>query len=183
MNGVEVTVFPNTIPPNSTLKVKVQPAFASSNVFVVPKGFNSASPAYLISCNQNVTITVTMEHHARACTSKRLTFLQANSTPNDGQAYKYEEVLESEGRSEFISGENKGRLANGHVSGKFLKVGSSIDPNKPALECNLYTVRVYRSLPETVGDRLTIICISLSGQLYEKVCKMSSFKSQRYIPY
>ena len=34
---------------------------------------------------------------------------------------------------------------------------------------NLYTVRVYRSPPQTIGDKLAIICVSLYGKLYAKV--------------
>ena len=37
------------------------------------------------------------------------------------------------------------------------------------LDRNVYTVRVYRSPPQTIGDRLAIICVSLSGKLYEQV--------------
>ena len=45
--------------------------------------------------------------------------------------------------------------------------GASPDPN-------LYTVRVYRSPPETNGDRLVIICISLHCRLYVKVCSIQA---------
>lgn len=34
---------------------------------------------------------------------------------------------------------------------------------------NRYTVRVYRSSPQTSGDRVTIVGISLYGRLYSKV--------------
>ncbi len=38
-----------------------------------------------------------------------------------------------------------------------------------ATNSNLYTVRVYRSPPQTVEDRIAIIVVSLSGSLYTKV--------------
>ena len=43
-------------------------------------------------------------------------------------------------------------------------------PDSPPPDRNLYTVRVYRSPPQTAGDRLVIICVSLYGRLYAKVC-------------
>ena len=128
-NGVEVTVPAKAIPPGSTVRVKVQPGFAPSDVFVMPEGIQSASPSYLISndgsAGLNGEVTVTMEHHVRVSTreeSNDLLFLQADPTSSEGCVYKYREV--SEGRSEFTPGENKGRLTTRRWSMKFLKIGS-----------------------------------------------------------
>ena len=91
-NGVEVTVPPQAIPPECTLEVKVQPGFASSDVFVMPEGVHSASPSYLISNNSsaglNGEVTVTMEHHVRVSSleeADNLLFLQADPTPGELQ--------------------------------------------------------------------------------------------------
>ena len=75
-NGVEVTVPPHVVPPGSTLGVKVQPGFASSDVFVMPEGIQSASPSYLISqrkdsADLNGEITVVMEHHVKSVHKRR----------------------------------------------------------------------------------------------------------------
>ena len=93
-NGVEVTIPPCTIPPRSTVGVKVHPAFAPSNIFVMPEGIRSASPSYLISSEGsagiNGEVTVTMEHHVRVPTREEaddLLFLQADSTPNEEHVY------------------------------------------------------------------------------------------------
>ena len=127
-NGVEVTVLPQAVSPESTLRVKVQPGFAPSDVFVMPEGIQSASPSYLISIDSsaglNGEVTVTMEHHVRVSTREEadnLLFLQANPTPSEGRVYKYKKVLE--GRSEFTRGENKGKLTTRQLSKRFLKVG------------------------------------------------------------
>ena len=113
------------------MRVKVQPGFAPSDVFVMPEGIQSASPSYLISSEGsdglNGEATVTMEHHVRASTKEEandLFFLQADPTPSEERVYKYREV--SEGRSEFTPGENKGRLTTRHFSSRFLKIGSKV---------------------------------------------------------
>ena len=203
-NGVELTVPPQAVPLGSTVRVKVQPGFAPSDVFVMPEGIQSASPSYLISSDSsdglNEEATVTMEHHVRVSTREEaddLLFLQADPTPREGH-YKYQKV--SEGRSEFTPGEKHGRLATRWLSEGFLKVGrsqgcgaqgecllllvllyryllftesyASTDHQQSKIltpDRNLYTVRVYRSPPQTTGDKSAIICISLYGKLYAKV--------------
>ena len=112
------------------MQVKVQPSFASNDVFVMPEGVRPASPSYLISCNSQTDrkVAVTIEHYVRVTTREEadeLVLLQANPTPSEGDVYKYQEV--SEGESEFIPGERKGRLTctTGQLlKEKFLKIGS-----------------------------------------------------------
>ena len=130
-NGIEVTVSPQAIPPGSTVGIKVQPGFAPSDVFLMPEGIQSASPSYLISSDdlagQNGEVTINMEHHVRVSTKEEaddLLFLQADPTPSEGHVYKYREV--SEGRPEFIPGENKGKLTTKQLATKFLKIGSKV---------------------------------------------------------
>ena len=116
-NGVEVTLPSNTVRPGSTVRVKVQPSFAPSDVFVMPEGIQSASPSYLISCDGLAgEVTVTIEYHVRVPT-RDLVFLQAD--PASSNVYKYREV----GRSVFMPNERKGRLTTGQWSAKFLKIG------------------------------------------------------------
>ena len=112
------------------MRVKLQPGFAPSDVFVMPEGIQSASPSYLISSDSsadlNGEVTVTMEHHVRVSTREEaddLCFLQADPTPSEG-CYKHQEV--SERRSEFTPGENKGRLTTRCLSERFLKIGSKV---------------------------------------------------------
>ena len=38
---------------------------------------------------------------------------------------------------------------------------------------NLYTLRVYRSPPETTGDRLCVVVISLFQQVFFEVCTLN----------
>ena len=97
----------------------------------MPKGIQSASPSYLISSDGSTGLnreaTVTMEHHVRVSTRQEadgLCFLQADPTPSEERVYKYQEV--SEGRSEFTTGENKGRLTTRCLSERFLKIGSKV---------------------------------------------------------
>ena len=130
-NGVEVTVPAKAVPTGSTFRVKVQPGFAPSDVFVMPEGIQSASPSYLISSDSsdglNREATVTMEYHVRVSTREEaddLIFLQADPTPSEGRVYKYREV--SDGRSEFTPGENRGRLTTRHFSSRFLIIGSKV---------------------------------------------------------
>ena len=133
-NGVEVTVPPHTVPPGSTVEVKVQPGFAPSDVFVMPEGIQSASPSYLISsegsAGLNGEVTVTMEHHVGVSTreeASNLVFLQADSVPRQsasGCVYEYREV--SDGRSEFTPGETRGRLILRSLRKKLFKVGLKI---------------------------------------------------------
>ena len=111
------------------MRVKVQPGFAPSDVFVMPEGIQSASPSYLISSDSSTDLngeaTVTMEHHVSVSTREEaddLLFLQADPTPSEERVYKYQKV--SEGRSEFTPGENKGRLTTRCPSERFLKIGS-----------------------------------------------------------
>ena len=133
-NGVEVTVPPHTVPPGSTVRVKVQPSFAPKDVFVMPEGIWSASPSYLISrdssADVNGEITVTMEHHVTVPTKEEadsLLFLHAHSSPKrSGSQYLYEYQEVSEGRSEFTPGGNKGRLTTRQqLSNEFIKIGLS----------------------------------------------------------
>ena len=127
-NGVEISVPPEAIPPESTVKVKVQPAFASNDVFVMPEDIQSASPSYLISSSsRNGEVTVTMEHHVEVTTREEaddLVFLEADPIPGEGDVYKYQEV--TEGKSEFTPEVRKGKLITRHLSEKFLKIGSRI---------------------------------------------------------
>ena len=131
-NGVEITVPPHSIPVGSAIKIKVQPSFAPSDVFVMPEGVQSASPAYFISCegstNLDCGVTVTMEHHVRVSTSEEaanLVFLQADPLPKQSDSgssvYEYHEV--SDGVSEFTSGKSNGKLTVKSLLRKFFKVG------------------------------------------------------------
>ena len=148
-NGVEVTVPPLTVPPGSTVRVKVQPGFASKDVFLMPEGILSASPSYLISsegsAGLNREITVTMEHHVRVSTREEaddLLFLCAHSSPKrSGSQYLYEYQEVSEGRSEFTPGENKGRLTTSRqLSNEFIKIGISqrIKDQSAQSECTIF---------------------------------------------
>ena len=152
-NGVEVTVPPHIVPPGSTVRVKVQPSFAPSDVFVMPEGIQSASPSYFISSDSsadlNGEITVTMEHHVRVSTREEaddLLFLCAHSSPKRSGSqylYKYQEV--SEGRSEFTPGENKGRLTTTRqLSNEFLKIGISqkIKDRLSQGECTIFSTLI-----------------------------------------
>ena len=127
-NGVEVTVPPDTIPPGSTVGFKVQPGFASSDVFKMPKSVESASPSYLITSTSDHhlkgEVIVTMEHHVKVSTREEaddLVFLQADPFPGQSGVYKYKKV--SEGRSEFTPGEKKGKLSVKYFNEKLIKVG------------------------------------------------------------
>ena len=42
-------------------------------------------------------------------------------------------------------------------------------PKTPPSVPNLYTVRAYKSSPQTSGDRITILAVSLYGRGYSKV--------------
>ena len=130
-NGVQVTVPSHAVPPGSTVGVKVQPAFAPSDVIVMPKGIQSASPSYLISSDGSDglkgEVTVAMEHHVKVSTREEandLIFLQADAHPKQLGVYEYQEV--SEGRSEFTPGENSGRVHLNFLRKKFIKVGKKI---------------------------------------------------------
>ena len=140
-NGVEVTIQPDAITSGSKLEMTVQPSFAPSDVFLMPEGVQSASPTYLISrkgsANLTKEVTVTVEHHTKVSTREEaqdLLFLQANSSPKrsgSGHVYEYQEIAAGNGRSEFIAGENKGRLTARlrRLSKKFLKVGLRAQTN------------------------------------------------------
>ena len=60
-------------------------------------------------------------------------------------------------------------------SGVMSSGASNDDPPEPATpkipppDPNLYTVRAYSSSPQTSGDRITILTVSLCGQVYAKV--------------
>ena len=130
---MEVTIPPHTVPHGSTVGIKIQPGFASSDVFVMPEGVQPASPSYLMtdesSTNLNGEVTVTMEHHVKVTTKEEasdLLFLRADMSPKvsgSNHIYEYQKVLD--GRAEFIPGKNKGTLTTRHkqISKKFLKVG------------------------------------------------------------
>ena len=130
-NGVEVTVPSHAVPLGSTVGVKVQAGFASSDVTVMPEGFQSASPSYLISSDGSDDlqgeITVTMEHHVKVSIREEadnLVFLQADSHPTQSGIYQYQEL--SDGRSEFTPGGNKGRVRLKSLRKRFIKVGLKI---------------------------------------------------------
>ena len=42
-------------------------------------------------------------------------------------------------------------------------------PTTPPPDPNLYTVRAYKSTPQTSGDRITVLAVSLYGWGYSKV--------------
>ncbi|XP_064384761.1 uncharacterized protein LOC135333677 isoform X2 [Halichondria panicea] len=167
-NGVQVTVPANAVPIGTFVGIKVQPSFASKDVFVMPEGIQSASPSYLI-CGEglNGEVTLSMEHHVRVSTQQEaddLLFLQADSSPKRSVSksiYVYQEVPVSE----FTPGGNTGRLKLGTRLKNFFKIGRRKRGNT---DSNLYTVRVYRSPSHTTGDRLAIIVASLFGSLYAK---------------
>ena len=129
-NGVEITVPPHAVPPGTTVSVKVQPSFASKDVFVMPQGTHSASPSYLITGSGSEfdgDVTLTMDHHVNVSTdddAKDLLFLQAETTPQTSDSagvYEYKEVPEA--RAEFLPGENSGKLTIRRFSFKFFKIG------------------------------------------------------------
>ncbi|XP_064389780.1 uncharacterized protein LOC135337741 isoform X5 [Halichondria panicea] len=172
-NGVQVTVPANAVPAGTSVGIKVQPSLASNDVFVIPEGIQSASPSYLISGEGlNREVTLSMEHHVRVSTQQEaddLLFLQADSSPKRSGSksiYQYQEV--QRGRSEFTPGGDTGRLRLSTRLKNFFKIGRRKRGNT---DCNLYTVRVYRSSPHTTGDRLAIIVASLCGSLYAKFLK------------
>ncbi|XP_064389765.1 uncharacterized protein LOC135337740 isoform X3 [Halichondria panicea] len=172
-NGVQVTVPANAVPAGTSVGIKVQPSLASNDVFVIPEGIQSASPSYLISGEGlNGEVTLSMEHHVRVSTQQEaddLLFLQADSSPKRSgshSVYEYQEI--PEGRSEFTPGGNTGRLTLGTRLKNFFKIGRK---NRGNTDSNLYTVRVYRSPPQTTEDRIAIIVASLCGSLYAKFLK------------
>ncbi|XP_064385255.1 uncharacterized protein LOC135334125 isoform X2 [Halichondria panicea] len=169
-NGVHVTVPANAVPAGTSVGIKVQPSLASKEVFVMPEGIQSASPSYLISGEGlNGEVTLSMEHHVRVSTQQEaddLLFLQADSSPKRSgshSVYEYQKI--PEGRSEFSPGGNTGRLTLGTRLKNFFKIGRK---NRGNTDSNLYTVRVYRSPPQTTEDRIAIIVVSLCGSLYAK---------------
>ena len=129
-NGVKVTVPANAVPAGIAVGIMVQPSLAPKDVFVMPEGIQSASPSYLISgddLNKDTGVTLSMEHHVLVSTQEEaddLLFLQADSSPKRSgskSVYEYREV--PQGRSEFIPGENKGRLMLITQLKKFFKIG------------------------------------------------------------
>ena len=224
-NGVEITVPPRAVPPGTTISVKVQPSFASKDVFVMPQGIHSASPSYLITGSSKLDgdVTLTLEHHVKVSTdddANDLLFLQADTTPqtsDSASVYEYKEVPDA--RAEFLPEENTGKLTTRTLSDKFVKVGRRIKkwfnselqdkltakwfitmhdlmilfyqlyiysgvkssaarkddppepvtPKTPPPDPDLYTMRAYSSSPQTSGDRITILTISLYGRAYAKV--------------
>ncbi len=127
-NGLEVTVPANAVPAGTSVRIKVHPSLAPSDVFVIPEGIQSASPSYFISAEDlHQEVTLSMEHHVRVSTQEEagdLVFLQADSSPQRSGSkivYKYQEVLD--GRSEFTPGGNKGRLTRRLSKKQFVKVG------------------------------------------------------------
>ncbi len=132
-NGVQVTVPANAVPAGTSVSIKVQPSFASNDVFVMPEGIQSASPSYLISGEGlNVEVTLNMEHHVRVSTQQEaddLLFLQADSSPKRSgtkRVYEYREVQEGGSKAEFTPGGNSGKLTRRLSKKKFFKVGARI---------------------------------------------------------
>ena len=130
-NGVEVTVPPETVLSGSTMGVKVQPSFASSDVFVMPVGIQSASPSYLISSDYSnglkQEVTLTMEHHVKVSTREEandLVFLQADSISRQSSVYEYHDMFD--GRSEFTPGSRKGSVRLKSLRKRFIKIGLKI---------------------------------------------------------
>ena len=130
-NGVQVTIPSHAVQPGCTVGVKVQPGFAPSDVIMMPEGIQSASPFYLIysdgSDDLKGEVTVTIEHHVKVSVTREacdLVFLQADAHPGKSGLYEYQEV--SEGRSEFISGGNSGKVRLNSLRKVFIKVGKKI---------------------------------------------------------
>ena len=165
-NGVEVTVPPHAVPQGSIVKVKVQPGFAPSDVFIMPEGIQSASPSYLISsdCSDglNGEVTLTMEHHVKVSTEEELLFLAADSHPKQSSSrsesvYEYQEV--SEAKTEFPPGENKGKLFLISLGEMFFKVGKTIAKKLIGGSCSVLTLLMNQTLIEFVScDRFQAFC-------------------------
>ena len=144
-NGVQVSVFPNTVPPGSIVGVEVQPCFGSSDVIVMPEDIQSASPSYLISSDSSDgligEVTVTMEHHVKVSTRKEassLVFLQADSHPSQSGVYQYRVV--SDEKSEFTPGGNKGRVRLKSLRKKFIKVGHKTKKRQKGMYTAIYVI-------------------------------------------
>ena len=147
-NGVEITVPPNIIPQGLSMGIRVQPSLAPKDVFVLPEGIQSASPSYLISkegsTNLGGEVTLSMEHHVSVPTKEDaddLLFLGAGSSPRRSGSlcvYEYKELVH--GRSEFIPGDNKGRLTTAELSKKFLKIGLNTRTRKQSSGGNALTL-------------------------------------------
>ena len=126
-NGLEIAVSNQSASKETTAAIKVQSSFAPKDVFVIPPGIRSASPSYLIRRSSSESfgdVTLTLEHHVNVKTredAKDLLFLHADSTPDSKSQYEYKQV--QEGKSEFLPGENTGKLTTKHFSHKFFKVG------------------------------------------------------------
>lgn len=127
-NGVKVTVPKGVVPPNTSITLKAQPAFASKEVFVLPTDVEAASPTYLLSASSeslNGDVMLSIEHYVKLRTeedAKNLVFLIADSNPSEDSTYHFREV--DSGHPIFEPGEKVGTISTNHF---FLwKVGKRI---------------------------------------------------------
>ena len=133
-NGLTITVPTGVVAPGTSESFKAQASFAPEDVYVLPEGIKSASPAYLISKtgqDLNGEVTMTIAHHVKVATAedaKQLTILCAESsseTRGSKKIYKFQE-LTSDNKAHFVTGERHGKLSTSmkHFSlGKLIKVG------------------------------------------------------------
>ena len=130
-NGIEVTVPPHTGPGSSKVVIKSRPGFVVKKNCVLPQGVRPASPSYFVSSEEsegskrNGNYVITIEHHADEEVQK-LVILQADSNPEkSGLDYVYNYKAVPKSNTEFLPGENKGKLTTSHITepGKFFSVG------------------------------------------------------------
>ncbi len=127
---MEVTVPASAVSAGATGLISVQSSLAPRGAFVLPEGFVSASPSYLIS-GEGVSgeVTLDMEHHVQVCSleeTEDLSFLEVDSSSTisgsgNKPVYQYEEVPKD--RAEFTPGKNKGRLRLVVTRKKYVKTG------------------------------------------------------------
>ena len=153
-----------------------------SGPFVLPDGYESASPAYLITRSKKVTflkdITVQIRHYACLKSNKDckdMAFFSSSSILKHREPspiYHFKKMQES--KEVFRHGDRKGEISIRHFC--FIKIGkrTSQTSNYEMVDCPIageqssYSIRLYRNL-KPPNKEAAVFCVCLSNPLYTQV--------------
>ena len=179
------------------LELHIRPCFHGP--FRLPKEYESASPAYLISLSRKITsqkdVTLRIHHHASLESEEdceEMTFLSASSTPEYIELHQDEGVVHPvytfkkihRANAIFKPGDQVGEISLRHFciikacKRKRRAEDSSTEKHKDAAQNQhvytgnqrLYSARLYRNILHR-GEVSSVFCICLFAPIYMQVLK------------
>jgi len=191
--GVTVNVPSGAVIAGKRVDLTVRPCLHGR--FILPEGYEPASPVYLIRASMDFLqdVQVSIEHFAdlqnkRDCDN--MTFLFASTTPVNGSEYYFEEIPPE--RFVFKERQTVGTVAERHFA--FMMVAKRQGKHYLSIQCamssvlsylfhagvSVYSLLLYTSLSPSLEQNKAVFCVTPCHPLYQKVCDYN-LKTFKYV--